>query len=81
MRGMTRKLTVELPEQVAAQVEAEAERLGTDVNEVVRRAVISDLGWKAVARIQEQFDLDEESAVRLAYEELDAARAERRRSA
>jgi ribbon-helix-helix CopG family protein len=78
---MTRKLTVEIPEEVAAQVEAEAERLGTDVNEVVRQAVISDLGWRAVARIQEQFDLDEESALRLAYEELDATRADRRRSA
>jgi len=49
-----------------------------DVNEVVRRALVKDLGWQAVARIQQRFDLDEEAALELAYEELQAFRNERR---
>jgi hypothetical protein len=75
---MTRKLTIEVSEEVAAGAEAEAERSGTDVATVVERALVKDLGFRAIERIQERFDLDEEAAMKLAYEELDAVRAARR---
>ncbi len=75
---MSRKFTVEVSDEVAASAEAEAARLGTDVSDVVSRALIRDMGWKAVARIQERnSDLDEEAAMKLAYDELRAYRKER----
>jgi hypothetical protein len=76
---MAQKLTVEVSDEVAAGVQAEAERRGTDVGGVVNEALVEHLGWQAVARIREQnADLDDEAALSLAYEELGAVRAQRR---
>lgn len=75
---MSQKITIEVSDDIAAGAEAEAERRGTDVAAVVERALVRDLGFRAVERIQERFDLDEEAAMKLAYEELRAARKERR---
>jgi len=76
MDTMTRKVTIELSDKVAAS--AEADRLGTEVSDVVERALIRELGWAAVARIQARnSDLGEEEAMKLAYEELRAYRKER----
>ncbi len=71
-------MTIELPDEVVAGAEAEAKRSGTDVATVVERALVRDLGFRAIERIQERFDLDEEAAMKLAYEELRAVRKERR---
>jgi hypothetical protein len=75
---MAQKITIEVSDDIAAGAEAEAERLGTDVATVVERALVKDLGFRTIERIQERFDLDEEAATKLAYEELRAARKERR---
>ncbi len=76
--AMAQKITIEVSDDIAAGAEAEAERLGTDVATVVERALVKDLGFRTIERIQERFDLDEEAAMKLAYEELRAARKERR---
>jgi hypothetical protein len=61
---MTRKLTVEISDEVAAGVQAEAERRGIDAEGVISDALVEHLGWQAVARIRERnADLDEEAAL------------------
>jgi len=75
---MAQKITIEVSDDIAAGAEAEAERLGTDVATVVERALVRDLGFRTIERIQERFDLGEEAAMKLGYGELRAARKERR---
>ncbi|HUC04773.1 MAG TPA: hypothetical protein VL961_05190 [Acidimicrobiales bacterium] len=75
---MALKITIEVSDDIAASAEAEAERMGTDVATVVERALVKDLGFRAIERIQDRFDLDEEAAMNLAYDQLRAVRKERR---
>lgn len=76
---MARRLTIELSDQVAARVEAEASRRGTPVDEVIEAAVVEHFGWRAVEGIRRRnADLDEQAALSLAYEELQAVRDRRR---
>ena len=52
---MAQKITIKVSDDIAAG--AEAERLGTDVATVVERALVKDLGFRTIERIQERFDL------------------------
>jgi hypothetical protein len=76
MRDVTRKLTIDLPEELAAGAEAEAKRGATDMVTVVEHALVGDLGLGIKPPIQERFHLDEQAAMKLAYEELRATRNE-----
>lgn len=75
---MTRNLTIALPDEIADEAEAEASETGKTIDELVTSCVIEHVGRKAIAEIRKRnSDLDEDSAMKLAYEELDAYRAER----
>ena len=77
-----REVSMELDEELVAAARAEAERQGTSENEVVELALrkylvpleVLDRVW---ARTAER-NIDPDEAMTLAYEELRAARAERR---
>jgi predicted transcriptional regulator len=75
-------VTIAIPDDVLAALRARASRSGLDESEVVEEALRrylddepDDLA-EIVARIRARSDLDEESSLRLAYEELHATRAE-----
>lgn len=59
------------------EVLALAEETGESVEAVVERALVRHMGLIAMRRVQKRFDLDEDEALRVAYEELKGARASR----
>lgn len=70
-------VTIELDIEVAALLKAQAEAERVSEGEIVERAVRA-LDLRALlAELRERNDLDEDAALRLASEELRAARAER----
>jgi hypothetical protein len=76
---VTRRVTIELPEEIADQAEAEAGRSHVSVDDIVRNALVDHLGWKAIeATRNRNADLDDESSMRMAREELRALRAGRK---
>ncbi len=58
-----------------------AARAGKRDSDVVEEALREYLGLAVIDRIRGKADLDEDEAMRLAYEELHAMRRERRQSA
>lgn len=72
-----RRMTIYLDPEIAQATRVLAARANKKDSEVVEEALISHLGIKALRESQAIWALDEEEAMRLAYEELHAYRAER----
>jgi hypothetical protein len=72
------KATVYLDPDVLRATRVHAARKGKRDSDVVEEALRQYLGLAAVDRIRSRSDLDEDEAMRLAYEELHAMRRERR---
>ena len=72
-----RPQVVNVDEDVLAEAEALARVTGLSLDDVVERALVLHVGARALRRMQDTFDLDEDEAIRVAYEELRAARAAR----
>jgi hypothetical protein len=64
-------------EDVLVEAQELARVTGSCLDDVVERALVLHVGARALRRMQEPFDLDEDEAIRVAYEELRAARATR----
>jgi hypothetical protein len=79
---MTRtKATVYLDPDVLRAARVAAARAGKRDSDVVEEALREYLGLAVIDRIRSKADLDEDEAMRLAYEELHAMRRERRETA
>jgi hypothetical protein len=74
------KTTVYLDPQVLRATRVAAARAGKRDSDVVEEALREYLGLAVIDRIRSRSDLDEEEAMRLAYEELHAMRRERRQT-
>jgi len=74
------KTTVYLDPQVLRATRVAAARAGKRDSDVVEEALREYLGLAVIDRIRSRRDLDEEEAMRLAYEELHAMRRERRQT-
>lgn len=73
-----RKATLYLDDELLRAAAAQAARTGRAQSDVIEEALRRYLGLEAVVRrIQARGDLDEDASLALAYEELDALRAER----
>jgi len=72
-----RRVTLDLDDEVASILEASAADARVSEGEIVDRAIRAIDLRALVARIRERSDLDEDAALRLASEELRAARSER----
>ncbi|MDQ3640866.1 MAG: hypothetical protein M3450_05190 [Actinomycetota bacterium] len=70
-----RATTLNLDGEVLSRAQALAEETGEPVEAVVERALVRHMGLIAMRRVQKRFDLDEDEALRVAYEELKGARA------
>ncbi len=70
-----RATTLNLDGEVLARAQALAEETGEPVEAVVERALVRHMGLIAMRRVQKRFNLDEDEALRVAYEELKAVRA------
>jgi hypothetical protein len=75
------KATVYLAPDVLRATRVHAARTGKRDSDVVEDALREYLGIGLLERIWEKADLSEEEALRIAYDELHAMRAERRRGA
>jgi hypothetical protein len=75
------KATVYLDPDVLRAMRVHAARKGKRDSDVVEEALREYLGLAAIDRIRSRSDLDEDEAMRLAYEELHAMRRERREAA
>jgi hypothetical protein len=75
------KATVYLEPDVLRAMRVHAARKGKRDSDVVEEALREYLGLAAIDRIRSRSDLDEDEAMRLAYEELHAMRRERREAA
>jgi hypothetical protein len=71
-------MSVELDDGVLRATRAYAARKGKSESEVIEAALREHLGFALVERIQDRANLSEDEALKLAYEELHAMRAERR---
>jgi hypothetical protein len=69
-----RKTTVYLDEDVLREARIQAARTGQKDSELIESAIRSYLGLDVLDDVWSRSDLDEESALRLAYEALEAAR-------
>jgi len=69
-----RKTTVYLDEAVLREARIQAARTGQKDSELIESAIRSYLGLDVLDDVWSRSDLDEESALRLAYEALEAAR-------
>jgi hypothetical protein len=69
-----RKTTVYLDEDVLREARIRAARTGQKDSELIESAIRSYLGLDVLDDVWSRSDLDEESALRLAYEALEAAR-------
>lgn len=72
-----RSQLVNVDEDVLAEAQELARVTGLSLDDVVERALVLHVGARALRRMQDAFDLDEDDAIRVAYEELRAARATR----
>jgi hypothetical protein len=72
------KVTVYLDPGVLRATRVHAARKGKRDSDVVEEALREYLGLAVIDRIRSRSDLDEDEAMRLAYEELHAMRRERR---
>ena len=72
------KATVYLEPEVLRATRVHAARTGKRDSDIVEEALREYLGLGLLERIWEKADLSEEEALRLAYDELHAMRAERR---
>ncbi len=72
------KATIYLDPDVLRATRVQAARTGKRDSDVVEEALREYLGLAVIDRIRSRSDLDEEAAMRLAYEELHAMRRERR---
>jgi ABC-type ATPase with predicted acetyltransferase domain len=69
-----RKTTVYLDEEVLREAKIQAARTGQKDSELIESAIRSYLGLDVLDNVWSRSDLDEKSALRLAYEALEAAR-------
>jgi hypothetical protein len=69
-----RKTTVYLDEDVLREARIQAARTGQKDSELIESAIRSYLGLDVLDDVWSRSDLDEESALRLAYEALETAR-------
>ena len=74
------KATVYLDPHVLRATRVHAARKGKRDSQVVEDALREYLGISVIDRIRSRSDLNEEEAMRIAYEELHAMRRERRES-
>jgi plasmid stability protein len=72
------KATVYLDPEVLRAMRIRAARTGRRDSDVVEDALREYLGLDVIDRIRSKSDLSSDEALRLAYEELDAMRRERR---
>jgi hypothetical protein len=75
------QLSIDLDAEVAAILRTHAAEARLSEGEIVDRAIRAYDLRGLIARIRERSDLDEEQAMALAREELQAARAERDKAA
>jgi hypothetical protein len=75
------KATVYLDPDVLRATRVRAARTGKRDSDVVEEALREYLGLAVIDEIQAKADLDEDEAMKLAYEELHAMRRERREAA
>jgi hypothetical protein len=75
------KATVYVDPEVLRAARVHAARTGKRDSDVVEEALREYLGLALLERIWEKADLSEEEAMELAYDELHAMRAERRKRA
>ena len=69
-----RRTTVYLEEDVLREARIQAARTGQRDSELIESAIRSYLGLDVLDDVWSRSDLDEEDALRLAYEALEAAR-------
>jgi hypothetical protein len=69
-----RKTTVYLDEDLLRDAQIQAARAGKRDSELIEEAVRSYLGLDVLDEVWSRSDLDEDSALKLAYEALDASR-------
>jgi hypothetical protein len=69
-----RKTTVYLDEELLRDAQIQAARSGKKDSELIEDAVRNYLGFDVLDEVWARSDLDEESALKLAYEALDAGR-------
>lgn len=69
-----RKTTVYLDEDLLRDAQIQAARSGKKDSELIEEAVRSYLGLDVLDEVWTRSDLDEDSALKLAYEALDASR-------
>ena len=74
-------MSIDLDAEVASLLRAHAADAHVSEGEIVDRAIRAYDLRALIARIRQRSDLDEEQAMALAREELQAARAERHRAA
>jgi hypothetical protein len=74
------KTTVYLEPEVLRATRIRAARTGKRDSQIVEDALRQFLGLSVVDEIRAKADLDEEAAVKLAYDELHALRRERRKA-
>jgi hypothetical protein len=72
-----RKTTVYLDEEVLREARIQAARTDQKDSELIEKAVRSYLGLDVLDDVWARSDLDEEAALRLAYEAVEATRTER----
>jgi len=70
-----RKATVYLDEDVLREARIQAARTGQKDSELIEAAVRSYLGLDVLDEVWARSDLDEDAALKLAYEALDASRS------
>jgi Ribbon-helix-helix protein, copG family len=75
------KATFHLDADVLRATRVRAARTGKPESDVVEEALREYLGLAVIDEIWAKADLDEDAAMRLAYEELHAMRRERRKAA
>jgi hypothetical protein len=75
------KATVYLDPEVLRATRVRAARTGKRDSDVVEEALREYLGLRVIDEIRAKADLDEDEAMKLAYEELHAMRRERREAA
>lgn len=68
---------VNVDEDVLAEAQELARVTESSLDDVIERALILHVGARALRRMQDAFDVDEDDAIRVAYQELRAARATR----
>jgi hypothetical protein len=75
------KVILYIDPDVLRATRARAARIGKRDSEVIEEALRAYLGLSAIEEIRARGDLDEDEAMKLAYDELHAMRRERRQRA